>query len=137
MALLCAYAVVLGSIAPYLLVAGAMRHLPATSVGIIGMAEPVLASAVAWVVIGPGEALNTAQLTGGLLVLVGVALAETARVAPARATAPPTPDTAPPAQYTAPPTPDTGPPAPDAATVPPGAGRTSPRPARSGPGTAG
>ncbi|MEU2662430.1 EamA family transporter [Micromonospora sp. NPDC007220] len=136
-ALLCAYAVVLGSIAPYLLVAGAMRHLPATSVGIIGMAEPVLASAVAWVVIGPGEALNTAQLTGGLLVLVGVALAETARVAPARATAPPTPDTAPPAQDAVPPAQDTGPPAPDAATVPPGAGRTSPRPARSGPGTAG
>ncbi|MEU4773388.1 EamA family transporter [Micromonospora sp. NPDC023644] len=115
-ALLCGYLVVLGSIAPYLLVAGAMRHLPATSVGILGMAEPVLASAVAWVAIGPGEALNTAQLTGGLLVLAGVALAETARVAPDRAAAPPAPDTV---------------------TVPPGAGRTSPPPARSGRGTAG
>ncbi|WP_326563537.1 EamA family transporter [Micromonospora peucetia] len=88
-ALLCGYAVLLGSVAPYLLVAGAMRHLPATSVGILGMAEPVLASAVAWFVIGAGERLNTAQLAGGLLVLVGVALAETARIAPARPTAPP------------------------------------------------
>ncbi|MFG3712063.1 DMT family transporter [Micromonospora sp. NPDC047730] len=91
-ALLCGYVVVLGSIVPYLLVAGAMRHLPATSVGIVGMVEPVIASAVAWVVLGAGEALNTAQLAGGLLVLVGVALAETARVAAPRVTAPPAPD---------------------------------------------
>ncbi|WBB80001.1 EamA family transporter [Micromonospora sp. WMMD882] len=77
------YVVLLGSVAPYLLVAGAMRHLPATSVGIVGMVEPVLASAVAWVALGATEALNPAQLTGGALVLVGVALAETARVAPA------------------------------------------------------
>lgn len=91
-ALLCGYVVVLGSIAPYLLVAGAMRHLPATSVGIVGMVEPVIAAAVAWVVLGAGEALNTAQLAGGFLVLVGVALAETARVAPALGAAPPAPE---------------------------------------------
>ncbi|WP_405099040.1 EamA family transporter [Micromonospora sp. NBC_01412] len=87
-ALLCGYVVVLGSIVPYLLVAGAMRHLPATSVGIVGMVEPVLAAAVAWVVIGDGETLNAAQLGGGALVLLGVALAETARVATPRQTAP-------------------------------------------------
>lgn len=81
-ALLLGYVVVLGSIAPYLLLAGALRHLPATSVGIIGMVEPVIASAVAWITLGGSEALNTAQLAGGALVLAGVALAETARVAP-------------------------------------------------------
>jgi drug/metabolite transporter (DMT)-like permease len=81
--LLCAYVVLLGSVAPYLLVAGALRHLPATSVGIIGMVEPVLASAVAWLTLGAGEALNAAQLAGGALVLLGVALAETARAGPA------------------------------------------------------
>ncbi|MFC0529599.1 EamA family transporter [Phytohabitans kaempferiae] len=89
-ALLCGYVVVLGSIAPYLLIAAALRHLPATSVGIIGMIEPVLASAVAWITLGGSEALNTAQLAGGALVLAGVALAETARVGaqrPARAEA--------------------------------------------------
>ncbi|SDZ07160.1 Threonine/homoserine efflux transporter RhtA [Micromonospora pattaloongensis] len=90
-ALLCAYVVALGSIAPYLLVAAALRHLPATSVGIIGMVEPVLAAAVAWLALGAGEALNAAQLAGGALVLVGVALAETARVA-APPPAPPAPD---------------------------------------------
>ncbi|NBE83775.1 EamA family transporter [Micromonospora rubida] len=101
-ALLCGYVVVLGSIVPYLLVAGAMRHLPATSVGIVGMVEPVLAAAVAWMVIGDGETLNAAQLGGGALVLLGVALAETARVSTPRATAPPAPDTVP--LGTAPPT---------------------------------
>lgn len=79
--LLVAYVVLLGSIAPYLLVAAALRHLPATSVGIIGMVEPVIAAAVAWLVLGAGELLNGAQLAGGVLVLVGVALAETARIA--------------------------------------------------------
>jgi drug/metabolite transporter (DMT)-like permease len=81
-ALLCCYVVVLGSIAPYLLAAAALRHLPATSVGIIGMVEPVIAAAVAWLTLGAGEALNAAQLTGGALVLAGVILAETARAAP-------------------------------------------------------
>jgi drug/metabolite transporter (DMT)-like permease len=79
--LLCGYVVVLGSIVPYLGVTAALRHLPATSVGIIGMVEPVIAAAVAWVALGAGEALNVAQLAGGALVLAGVALAETARVA--------------------------------------------------------
>jgi drug/metabolite transporter (DMT)-like permease len=78
--LLCCYVVALGSIVPYLLVAGAQRHLPATSVGIIGMVEPVLAAAVAWVTLGGTEALNPAQLSGGVLVLLGVTIAETARV---------------------------------------------------------
>lgn len=82
-AVLCCYVVVLGSIVPYTLIAAALRHLPATSVGIIGMVEPVLAATVAWVTLGAGEALNAAQLAGGLLVLAGVTLAETARIAPA------------------------------------------------------
>jgi drug/metabolite transporter (DMT)-like permease len=77
--LLCCSVVVLGSIAPYMLVAAALRHLPATSVGILGMIEPVVAAAVAWVTLGASEALNAAQLGGGLLVLAGVTLAETAR----------------------------------------------------------
>jgi drug/metabolite transporter (DMT)-like permease len=81
-ALLCCYVVLLGSIAPYLLVAAALRHLPATSVGILGMVEPVIAAAVAWLTLGAGEALNAAQLAGGILVLAGVTLAETARTAP-------------------------------------------------------
>ncbi|MDW5323052.1 EamA family transporter [Plantactinospora sp. KLBMP9567] len=93
-ALLCGYVVLLGSILPFLLVAGALRHLPATSVGILGMVEPVIAATVAWIVLGAGEALNAAQFGGGLLVLAGVALAETARIArtPADALPVPAPD---------------------------------------------
>jgi drug/metabolite transporter (DMT)-like permease len=71
------YLVACGSIASYVLVAGALRHLPPTSVGIIGMIEPVVAAAVAWMVLG--ERLSAAQIVGGGLVLAGVAVAETAR----------------------------------------------------------
>jgi prolyl-tRNA editing enzyme YbaK/EbsC (Cys-tRNA(Pro) deacylase) len=35
--------VLLGSVVPYLLVTGSLRYLPATSAGIIGMVEPVIA----------------------------------------------------------------------------------------------
>ncbi|GAB3150876.1 EamA family transporter [Micromonospora sonneratiae] len=90
--LLCAYVVLLGSIAPFLLVAGGLRHLPATSVGIIGMIEPVLAAGIAWLTLGAGEALSAAQLAGGTLVLVGVAIAETARVRAPAAEPPTAPD---------------------------------------------
>jgi drug/metabolite transporter (DMT)-like permease len=83
-ALLCCYVVIFGSIVPYTLIAAALRHLPATSVGILGMVEPVLAATVAWIALGAGEALNAAQLAGGVLVLAGVTLAETARAAPQR-----------------------------------------------------
>ncbi|NJC69759.1 EamA family transporter [Planosporangium thailandense] len=77
--LLCCYVVLLGSIAPYLLLTAALRHLPPTSAGIIGMVEPVFAGAVAWLVLG--EALTPVQLTGAALILTGVILAETARTA--------------------------------------------------------
>jgi drug/metabolite transporter (DMT)-like permease len=90
--LLCLYVIVLGSIVPYLLLAGSLRHLPPTSVGIIGMVEPVIAATVAWLALG--EVLNTAQLAGGALVLVGVVLAETARTAGPASAAPPVPDMA-------------------------------------------
>ena len=73
------YLIVGGSIVSYLLVAAALRHLPPTSVGIIGMIEPVVASGVAWVVLD--ERLSAAQLVGGALVLAGVGIAETARTA--------------------------------------------------------
>jgi drug/metabolite transporter (DMT)-like permease len=99
--LLCCYVVVLGSIAPFFLIVAALRHLPATSVGILGMVEPVLAATVAWITLG--EALNLAQLLGGGLVLLGVGLAETARIAAPSPT--PHPDGQPQAGETASPLP--------------------------------
>jgi drug/metabolite transporter (DMT)-like permease len=74
---LAAWMVVLGTIAPFALVLTGLRHLPATRVGVVGMLEPVLAAAVAWVWLG--EALSAVQLAGGVVVLAGIVLAQTAR----------------------------------------------------------
>lgn len=75
--LLAVYLILLGTISAYLLVSASMQHLPPTSVGILGMIEPVLASAFAWALLG--EVLSAAQILGGVVVLAGVVLAETAR----------------------------------------------------------
>jgi drug/metabolite transporter (DMT)-like permease len=76
--LLAVYLVIGGSIVPYSLVVAALRHLPATSVSIIGMVEPVIAGAIAWFALS--EVLDPAQLAGSALLLAGVGLAETARI---------------------------------------------------------
>jgi drug/metabolite transporter (DMT)-like permease len=90
--LLAAYLLVFGTIIPYLLITASMQHLPPTSVGIIGMTELVLASLFAWILLD--EILSAAQLIGGVVLLVGVILAETARteIAP-RAPTPEVPPT--------------------------------------------
>jgi drug/metabolite transporter (DMT)-like permease len=69
--------VVLGTIVPFLLIVGSMRHITATRAGILAMVEPVVASVVAygWL----DETLGTTQLVGGAIVLGGIALAQTAR----------------------------------------------------------
>ena len=77
--LLAVYLIIFGTIVPYVLLTFAMRHLPPTSVGIVGMTEVVWASGFAWVLMS--EALEPAQIIGGLVLVVGVALAESARVA--------------------------------------------------------
>ena len=64
-------------IVPFALSIGALRHLPATRVSIVAMLEVVLGSIVAWAWLG--ETLSTAQLLGGVVVLVGVVLAQTSR----------------------------------------------------------
>jgi drug/metabolite transporter (DMT)-like permease len=75
--LLAAWMIVLGTIVPFVLVLTALRHLPATRVGVLGMLEPVLAAAVAWAWLG--ETLSAAQLAGGAVVIIGIVLAQTAR----------------------------------------------------------
>ncbi len=74
---LAVYTVLLGTVAPFLLSIGALRYLSATGVGIVATSEPVLASIVAWVWLG--ESLLAVQFVGGLIVLCGIVLAETAR----------------------------------------------------------
>jgi drug/metabolite transporter (DMT)-like permease len=69
--------IVLGTVVPFALSVGALRHLRAAQVGLVGMVEPVAASLVAYLWLG--ESLSGVQLVGGAVVLVGVVLAETAR----------------------------------------------------------
>ncbi len=71
------WGIVLGTIAPYLLTVSALRHLPATTVGIVATFEPVAAAVIAWVWLG--EVLVAVQIVGGIVVLVGIVLAETSR----------------------------------------------------------
>lgn len=70
--------VVLGSFAPFLLSLAALRHLPATAAGIVASSEVIFAFAVAWVWLG--ETLALVQVLGAAIVLVGIVLAQTARV---------------------------------------------------------
>ena len=75
--LLYALCVVFGTMLPFALSIGALRHLPATTVGIVATFEPVAASVVAWLWLG--ESLDTPQLAGGAVVLAGIVLAQTSR----------------------------------------------------------
>jgi drug/metabolite transporter (DMT)-like permease len=59
------------------LLVSALRHLPATRVGIIAMLEPVVATIVAWVWLG--ESLGAVQLAGAAVALGAILLAQTAR----------------------------------------------------------
>lgn len=76
------WVIVLGTLAPYALDLAALRHLPAATVGAIGMLEPVVATAVAWAWLG--QSLGAAQVLGGVIVLAGVGLAQAATSRPAR-----------------------------------------------------
>jgi drug/metabolite transporter (DMT)-like permease len=69
--------VVLGTIVPFALVVTALRHISATRVGVTAMLEPVLAIVVAWAWLS--ESLNAVQLSGAIVTLAGIALAQTSR----------------------------------------------------------
>ncbi|HET7661120.1 MAG TPA: EamA family transporter [Oryzihumus sp.] len=75
--LLVLWVILLGTVAPFLLVLVAVTHLGAARVGLVGMLEPVGAGVIAWVLLG--ESLTPVQVAGSVVVLVGIALAETAR----------------------------------------------------------
>ena len=74
---LVAYMVVLGTVVPFALVLQSLRNLRATQASVVGMTEPLIASGIAFALLG--ETLTPAQILGGAVVLVGVLLAETAR----------------------------------------------------------
>jgi len=69
--------IVVGTILPFALLVGSLRHISATRVGVTAMFEPVAGAVVAYAWLG--ESLSAAQLTGGAIVLSGILLAQTAR----------------------------------------------------------
>jgi drug/metabolite transporter (DMT)-like permease len=76
-AVLVAWVIVLGTVAPFLLIVGSLNHIPATRVGIVAMLEPVVATFVAWIWLG--ETLAVVQLAGAGVVITGILLAQSAR----------------------------------------------------------
>jgi drug/metabolite transporter (DMT)-like permease len=78
--LLAAYVILPGAVVPFSFLVTALRHVRPTHVVIVAMSELVLAGFVAYVWLG--EELGRIQIVGGLLVLAGIVLAQTARPAP-------------------------------------------------------
>jgi drug/metabolite transporter (DMT)-like permease len=79
--LLLGYVIVLGTIVPFICMIGSLHYIPATRATVTAMIEPVLAGIVAYAWLG--EEIGAIQIAGGLLVLGGIFLAQTARISPA------------------------------------------------------
>lgn len=75
----------LGTLLPFGLTVAALRVLASSVAGIATTTEPVLAAALAWLLLG--QILEPAQLAGGALVVAGVLIAQLIRP-PSEATAP-------------------------------------------------
>lgn len=74
----------LGTLLPFALAVAALRWISPAVAGIATTTEPVLAAALAWLLLG--QALSAPQLVGGGLVVAGVLVAQGARPSPAEAT---------------------------------------------------
>ena len=70
--------VVMGTIVPYLLVLYGLKQLSASTSSVIGMLEPVVAGIFAWWWLN--ETFTIYQLIGGTIVIVGIILADKARI---------------------------------------------------------
>jgi drug/metabolite transporter (DMT)-like permease len=71
---LAGYVVLLGTVVPFSLVVLSMQHLRASQASVVGMTEPIIATAIAWLALG--EVLSPVQLAGAVVVLGGILLAE-------------------------------------------------------------
>lgn len=77
---------VVGTLVPFFLQVGAVQVLPAATAGIALTAEPVFASAFAWLLLAEG--LSGVQLVGAALVVAGVAVVRTVEARAAGAAEP-------------------------------------------------
>ncbi len=74
------WVVVMGTLVPFGVELVALRHLRAAQVTMVAMLEPVGVNVLGWVWFY--ESLDTVALLGGVAVVAGIALAQTARRAP-------------------------------------------------------
>jgi len=74
---LATWMVVLGTVVPFWLEVEALRNIRASQASVVGMTEPLVAGAIAWIALG--EVLAPAQVLGAFVVLAGVLLAEMSR----------------------------------------------------------
>jgi drug/metabolite transporter (DMT)-like permease len=72
--------IVLGTLVPFAVELVALGHLRATTVTMVAMLEPVGVAALGWVWFG--ERLDAVALVGGVAVVAGIVIAQTARRAP-------------------------------------------------------
>lgn len=72
--LLLIWVVVMGTVVPYLFVISGLRLLSASKSSVLGMLEPVLAGALAWIWLG--QSWDSIQLVGAAVVLTGIYLAD-------------------------------------------------------------
>ena len=90
------WGVLMGTVAPFLLVLGSLRRIGAQRAGIVGTTEPLWAAIIGFAMLG--ETFAPAQALGGLVVLAGVVVAETSRsssMTPGESVIPPPPDAMP------------------------------------------
>jgi drug/metabolite transporter (DMT)-like permease len=76
---LIAWVILMGTIVPYLFVVGGLRRLSPSTSSVMGMLEPVLAGAFAWIWLAQSWA--PIQLGGAAIVLVGIYIADRAKIA--------------------------------------------------------
>lgn len=72
------WVILMGTIVPYLFVVGGLRRLSPSTSSVMGMLEPVLAGAFAWIWLAQSWA--PIQLGGAAIVLVGIYIADKAKI---------------------------------------------------------
>jgi drug/metabolite transporter (DMT)-like permease len=71
---LLAYVIIFGTMVPYLFVITGIRIISASTASVIGMLEPVLAGAFAWIWLS--QSWSAIQLVGVVIVLIGIYIAD-------------------------------------------------------------
>jgi drug/metabolite transporter (DMT)-like permease len=74
------WVVLLGTLVPYLLEIASLEHLTPTAKGVVGMSEPLIAAAIAWVWLG--QALDNIQLAGAGVTLLGIYIIQSRKTTP-------------------------------------------------------